>query len=273
MRSRIAPSATSTSKAEPRRDPRVHYHSLGGRSRSGSRSGARAGAAEQNLSVFFPAAALVLDPRARTFAVRARRLACSWSRNGGPDGAFRRAVRWPLGALDPQRQLWAAVALPAGSRLPEPSRHARRQRGGNGASAGDGERDLGGSRLVAFGLNTSACVRPLSTTWEQRQLGIRLKTTRGPVGVRCVEAGRSIAVEPAEREVFLDAVRRAPAQVRTLLAELDGAVDVVGGSQACLSADACEDVEGDRAKVGIASHRHAGRDPPRARTCALRPGT
>ena len=56
----------------------------------------------------------------------------------------------------------------------------------------------------------------------------------------------------AEREAFLDAVRRTPAQLRALLAELDGAVDVVGGSGACLSVDACEDVDGERASVGMA---------------------
>ena len=55
-----------------------------------------------------------------------------------------------------------------------------------------------------------------------------------------------------ERDAFLDAVRRTPAQLRALLAELDGAVDVVGGSEACLSADACEDVDGERASVGMA---------------------
>jgi hypothetical protein len=38
-----------------------------------------------------------------------------------------------------------------------------------------------------------------------------------------------------------------------LLAQLDGAVDVVGGAEACLSADACEEIHGDRVTVGIAT--------------------
>ena len=72
-----------------------------------------------------------------------------------------------------------------------------------------------------------------------------------PAGVPAPELDVPLG-ERAERDAFLDAVRRAPAQLRALLAELDGAVDVVGGSEACLSVDACEEVHGDRATVGMA---------------------
>ena len=59
------------------------------------------------------------------------------------------------------------------------------------------------------------------------------------------------SVNQAEREFFLDTVRRTPAQLRSLLAQLDGAVDVVRGSEACLSADAREQLHGERASVGM----------------------
>jgi hypothetical protein len=112
-------------------------------------------------------------------------------------------------------------------------------------------RGLGGSRLVAFGLTTSlAYARDYHV--GARRLGIRLKTRPAPAEF-LRRSWTFHSVEPAERDVFLDAVRRAPAQLRALLAELDGAVDVVGGSGACLSVDACEEVEGDRVRVGIAT--------------------
>ena len=233
------------------RDPRVHYHSLGGRSLIGFALWRSGWTAEQNLSVFFPAAALMLDPRARTFAAARTPLGMLVvGVTGDPSQRFRRAVRWPLGALDPQRQLWAQVLLPPGQGFP----NLHDMRGGKEVATAHPlatAKGLGGSRLVAFGLNTRlAYDREYHV--GARQLGIRLKTRAVPSAF-LRRSWTFNAVEPAEREVFLDAVRRAPAQVRTLLAELDGAVDVLGGSQACLSVDACEDVEGDRAKVGIAT--------------------
>ena len=39
---------------------------------------------------------------------------------------------------------------------------------------------------------------------------------------------------------------------RALFSQIDGAVDVVGGSEACLSADACEEAQGERASIGMA---------------------
>jgi hypothetical protein len=60
------------------------------------------------------------------------------------------------------------------------------------------------------------------------------------------------SVSQTEREAFLDAVRRTPTQLRTLFSQIDGAVDVVGGSEACLSADACEEAHGERASIGMA---------------------
>ena len=59
-------------------DPRALYRSLGGRAAIRFGLWRDGWSATDNLSVFFPAAGLVLDPRARTFALRARRSGCSW---------------------------------------------------------------------------------------------------------------------------------------------------------------------------------------------------
>jgi hypothetical protein len=73
--------------------------------------------AEQNLSVFFRTAALALDPRARTFSAAP-------TRNGlvvvaitiDAHARWTAPVRWPQGAVDPRRQLWAEVLLWPGAR-------------------------------------------------------------------------------------------------------------------------------------------------------------
>jgi hypothetical protein len=162
---------------------------------------------------------------------------------------FDRAVRWPPRAMDPRHQLWVAVALPPGYGYP----NLYDVRGGREVTVAyplAAARGFHGSRLVAFGLNTSLAYGREYHVGTSR-LGVRLKTKSTPAAfMRRSWTFRDVA--PAEREVFLDAVRKAPAQLRTLLRELDGAVDVVGGSEACLSVDACEEVHGDRASVGIA---------------------
>ena len=180
---------------------------------------------------------------------------------------FDRAVRWPPGELDPRHQFWVAVALPPGYGYPNlyDVRGGREVTVAYPLAAAQGFR---GSRLVAFGLNTSLAYDRRYHVGATR-LGIRLQTRPAPTAfVR--RSWTFHSVEAAEREVFLDAVRRAPARLRALLAQLDGAVDVVGGSEACISVDACEEVEGDRAKVGIASSASARGDPPRARSRGLR---
>ena len=58
-------------------DPRELYQSLGGRAAIRFALWRDGWSATQNLSVFFPAAALVLDPRARTFRGCPPRTGCS----------------------------------------------------------------------------------------------------------------------------------------------------------------------------------------------------
>jgi hypothetical protein len=232
-------------------DPRSVFGALGGRGAIRFGLWREGWSARENLSVFFPAAALVLDPRARTFDVARTPLGMLVVGITADTAArFDRAVRWPQGTMDPRHQLWVAVALPPGYGYP----NLYDVRGGRDVTVAyplAAAKGFRGSRLVAFGLNTSLAYGRQYHVGASR-LGIRLQTKPAPTAfVRRSWTFQS--VEPAEREVFLDAVRRAPAQLRALLAQLDGAVAVVGGSEACLSVDACEDVEGDRAKVGIAS--------------------
>jgi hypothetical protein len=233
------------------RDPRVHYHTLGGRDLVRFALWREGWTAPQNLSVFFRAAALVLDPRARAFAAAPTPLGMLVVGVTADNGArFDRPVRWPLGLIDPRRQLWTQVLLPPGQGFPK----LYDVRGGREVTVAyplAEARGLGGSRLVAFGLNTSLAYDKAYHVGVPR-LGIRLRTRETPPAfLRRSWTFRNVS--NAERLVFLDAVRRAPAQLRALFAQLDGAVDVVGGAEACISVDACEEVDGDRAKVGIAT--------------------
>lgn len=231
-------------------DPREIYRALGG-SREIRFGLWRAGwTARDNLSVFFPAAALVLDPRARTFDIARTPLGMLVIGVSADTRArFDGAVRWPPAAIDPRQQLWVAVALPPGYGYPN-LYDVRAGRDVTVAYPLAAARGFRGSRLVAFGLNTSLAYGRHYHVGTL-QLGVRLKTRSMPQAfLRRTWIFRD--VDLAERAKFLDAVRSAPQQLRTLLAELDGAVDVVGGAEACLSADACEDVDGDRATVGIA---------------------
>jgi hypothetical protein len=232
------------------RDPRVHYHSLGGRSLIRFALWRAGWTATQNLSVFFRAAALVLDPRARTFTTARTPLGMLVvGVTGDTRTSFARPVRWPLGPLDPRHQLWVQVLLPPGQGYP----HLYDVREGRDVTVAyplAAARGLGGSRLVAFGLNTSLAygrAYHVGTT----PLGIPLRTRSTPAAF-LRRSWTFNSVSQVEREAFLDAVRRTPAQLRTLLAQLDGAVDVVGGSEACLSTDACEELHGERASVGMA---------------------
>jgi hypothetical protein len=232
------------------RDPRVHYHSLGGRDLVQFALWRKGWTASQNLSVFFRAAALVLDPRARTFAAAPTPLGMLVV-GVTADAAVRfdRPVRWPLGLIDPRRQLWTQVLLPPGQGFPK----LYDVRGGRDVTVAHPlaeTRGLGGSRLVAFGLNTSLAYDRAYHVGTH-QLGVRLRTESMPADFRR-RSWTFSSISAAERDAFLDVVARAPAQLRALLEELDGAVDVVGGSEACLSVDACADVDGDRASIGMA---------------------
>ena len=231
-------------------DPRELYRSLGGRAAIRFALWREGWNAIDNLSVFFPAAALVLDPRARTFSVaRTPNGMLVVGVTGDTTARFDRAIRWPMGSLDPRRQLWVQVVLPPGQGYP----HLYDVREGRDVTVAYPlavARGLGGSRLVAFGLNTSLAYDRAYHVGTAR-LALRLRTRDTPREF-LRRSWTFHLVNQSEREVFLDAVRRTPAQLRGLLAELDGAVDVVGGSEACLSVDACEDVDGERASIGMA---------------------
>jgi hypothetical protein len=232
-------------------DPVALYRSLGGRTAIRFALWREGWNATENLSVFFPAAALVLDPRARTFT--AARTALGMLVVGvtaDSKATFRRPVRWPRGSLDPRHQLWVEVVLPPGYGYP----HLYDVRGGRDVTVAYPlalGRGIGGSRLVAFGLNTSLAYGHAYRVGTPG-LGVRLRTRSTPVTfLRRSWTFHSVA--RAERDTFLDAVRRAPAQLRGLLAQLDGAVDVVGSSEGCLSVDACEALHGERATIGISA--------------------
>ena len=187
-------------------DPRFVYRSLGGR--RAIRFGVwRSGwSARENLSVFFPAAALVLDPRARTFDVSRTPLGMLVvGVTADTTARFDRAVRWPPGELDPRHQFWVAVALPPGYGYPNlyDVRGGREVTVAYPLAAAQGFR---GSRLVAFGLNTSLAYDRRYHVGAAR-LGIHLQTRPAPTAfVR--RSWTFHSVEAAEREVFLDAVRR-----------------------------------------------------------------
>ncbi len=253
------------------------------RAASTARSAAAARSASASGEAAWSAAreSLGLLPRGRARA----RPACTDVRRGshaarhargGRDGRCRRSrstrpVRWPPGPMDPRHQLWVEVALPPGYGYP----NLYDVRDGldvtRCVSAGDGE---GVPRLTARRLRPQHVARVRPRVPRRPAPSRRAAEDEGACRRRSsAAAGRSASVPGDERDAFLDAVRRTPAQLRTLLAELDGAVDVVGGSEACLSADACEDVDGERASGG---HRRVGeprRDRPRARARRLRPGT
>lgn len=230
------------------RDPRVLYRSLGGRSpiRFGLwRSG---WTAAQNLSVFYRTAALVLDPRARTFTSARTPLGMLVvGVTGDARARFVRPTRWPLGELDPRQQLWVQVLLPPGQGYP----HLYDVRGGRDVTTAyplAAARGLGGSRLVTFGLNTSLAYGRAYHVGSGR-LELRLRTKAMPLGFR-QRSWRFESVTAVERETFLGVVSKSPWLMQRLLGELDGAVTVVG-SRGCLIADACEQVDGDEATIGI----------------------
>jgi hypothetical protein len=231
-------------------DPRELYRSLGGQAAIGFALWREGWSAAENLSVFFPAAALVLDPRARTLSVAPTPNGLLvLGVTGDTTTRFDRPVRWPRGPLDPRQQLWVQVVLPPGQGYP----HLYDVREGREVTVAYPlavARGLGGSRLVAFGLNTSLAYGRAYHVGTAR-LGLQLRT-RGIPSAFQRRSWTFYSVSEAERDAFLEVVRRAPAQLRALFAQLDGAVDVVGGSEACLSVDACEEVDGDRASIGMA---------------------
>ena len=236
-------------------DPRELYQSLGGR------AAIRFALWREGWSADPEPLGLLPGRRARARSASANVRGCAHPANGmlvvGVTGdataRFDRAVRWPRGSLDPHQQLWVQVVLPPGYGYPNlyDVREGREVTVAYPLAVATGFRGPASS--------PSASIRHLRIDRAYHvggsRFGVRLKTRSTPAAF-LRRSWTFHSVEPAEREVFLDAVRRAPAQLRALLAQLDGAVDVVGGSEACLSVDACEDVQGDRAKVGMAFSDH-----------------
>ena len=160
-------------------DPRELYQSLGGRAAIRFALWRDGWSATQNLSVFFPAAALVLDPRARTFsAARTPNGMLVVGVTGDATARFDRAVRWPRGSLDPRQQLWVQVVLPPGYGYPNlyDVRDGREVTVAYPLAVATGFR---GARLVAFGLNTSLAYDRGYHVGGSR-FGVRLKTRSTP---------------------------------------------------------------------------------------------
>lgn len=230
-------------------DPGALYRTLGGDLPIGFGLWRAGWSAAENLSVFFPAAALVLDPRARTFDVaRTPRGMLIVAVTADPRARFRRPVRWPSGQVDPRRQLWIEVLLPPGRGYP----HLYDTRGGRHVTVAYPlavAEGLGRSRLVAFGLNATLAYGRGYRVGSAR-LAVSLRTRPAPAAfVR--QSWRFRSLPAADRTEFLAIVRRTPSVLSRMLGELDGAVEIIGGGRGCLVADACEEVTGDRASIGF----------------------
>ena len=230
-------------------DPVAEYGRLGGRGKVGFALWRAGWTAKENLSVFFAAAALVLDPRARTFAAaRTPRWMLVIAVSVDAAAPFRRARRWPVKAADPRRQLWVQALFPPGQGYP----HLYDRRGERDVTVAYPlamARGLAGARLVAFGLNTSlAYDRAYHVGIGRLALPLR---TRTPPAAFLARSWSFTSIGRARRRAFLDIVESTPLVLRRLLQELDGAVEVAGGNRACFIADACEEAVGDRARVGF----------------------
>ena len=231
-------------------DPRDLYKERGGAGTIGFALWRAGWSAEQNVSVFFRASALVLDPRARTFsAARTPRGMLLVAVTIDPSAPFRRPVRWPTGELDPRDQLWVQLVLPprtgGAARLVE-------RRGSKTVLVAHVLADtagLGGARIVGFGLSSVLAYGHRYTA----QIG----TVAIPVTTRAAPADflrRSwtfVSLGKSERSAFLSIVRRTPPLLQRILADLDGATTVGGGGHGCFIADACENAENGRATIGF----------------------
>lgn len=231
-------------------DPKQLYRRLGGRRPIGFGLWRRGWSAATNLSVFFSAAAIVLDPRAGTFvAAPTRRGMLVVAVTADPEAPFRRAVRWPPGRIDPRKQLWAQVLLPPGTRE---EAHLYEDRGGRPVIVAHElaeARGLAGARLAAFGLNSTLAYAHAYRVGVRR-VAMRLRTRAAPRAF-LRRSWQFESMSPEDERLFLDIIRRTPPLLRSVLAGLDGAVRVVGGGLGCSVADACEKIEGDRATLGL----------------------
>ena len=226
-RSPTAPSATRSYERGAARDPRARLPLLGGRSadrfglwRAGwsatriSRSSSRGGA------------------RARPACANVRRRAdAAWHARGRCDGGCP-TLGFDRPSLAPRSRWTRAVSCgsrsrAAGLRLSESLRRPGWAWTWHVAYPLATAKGFRGSRLVAFGINTSLAYAARTTSAHSPRGSAE---DEGHTRQRSsAAAGRSSRSTREERDAFLDAVRRTPAQLRALLAELDGAVDVMGG--------------------------------------------
>lgn len=230
-------------------DPIREYRRLGGRQPIGFALWRAGWTARQNLSVFFRAAALVLDPRARGFAAaRTPRGMLVVAVSVDPSARFPRPVLWPDAPVDPRRQLWTAALFPPGQGYP----NLYERRGDRDVTVayplatGEG---AAGARFVAFGLNASLAYARTYSVGTGR-IAARVRTRAAPRSF-LDKSWTFTSFGAAERHHLLGIVGRSPSSLQRLLRELDGAVKVVGGAGACLIADACAEAVGDRARIGF----------------------
>ncbi len=231
-------------------DPRDVYVRHGGKGTVGFALMRRGWAAAQNLSVFFPAAAMALDPRARTFSAAATpkgMLVVAFTVD--PNAPFTAPIRWPQGAADPSRQLWTEILLPPGARGDPLVTERRGSRDVTVAYPLADSPGLAGARLVAFGLNATLAYRH---RYVARVGAVAVPfSTLAPPAAFLRRSWRFIHMSPEAQEAFRRVFRRGPPLFRRLVSELDGAVRVIGAGRGCHAADACERVAEGVASIGI----------------------
>jgi hypothetical protein len=231
-------------------DPRNLYTERGGSGTIGFALWRAGWSAEQNVSVFFRATALVLDPRARTFsAARTPRGMLLIAVTIDPSASFRRPVRWPTQELDPRRQLWAQFVLP-----PRTGGSARlvERRGSKTVVVAHPLADtvgLGGTRLVGFGLSSVLAYEHRYTA-RIGPVGLRVRTRAAPADF-LRRSWTFVSIGEHDRRAFLGIVRRTPPLLQRIMGELDGATTVGGSGHGCFIADACENAENGRATIGF----------------------
>jgi len=231
-------------------DPRKLYSRRGGKSKIGFGLWRQGWSATTNLSVFFPTAAMALDPRARTFsAAPTPRGMLVVAITVDPRAVFGRPVRWPRGEIDPRRQLWVELVLPPGTRGHPRLLERRSSRSVVVAHPLADTVGVAGARLVAFGLSS---VLAYGHRYSVRVGSVSTEVATRPAPVSFLRRSWTfVSLASAERQAFLGLFRSGPALLRRLAREFDGAVDVVGGPRACSVADACERVDADRATIGL----------------------
>ncbi len=226
------------------------YARRGGRGSVGFGLWRKGWTAGQNLSVFFRTAAMALDPRARTFsAAPTPRGLLVVAITIDAKSRLTAPVRWPERAIDPRLQLWVELLLPRGARGEARLVERRGPRTVTVASPLADTPGLGGSRLIAFGLNASLAY---GHRYEARigQVGLPLTTRPLPASL-LRPSWRFADLTPGERIAFLRIFQRGPPLLRRIARELDGVVRVVGGRRGCFSADACEHLRGGQASISL----------------------